>query len=321
MNQILVTGDEYNNNQYNNNNNRNKPNKTKMPKEKNVLGINGIVIFYAICIIILGICMISGSVYAKEKINETVLANIKPTVDMIRNDNNNTVELTIKHIRGIKTVSYRWNAEEPITINGNNSKEISETIDLLGGKNTLIVDITEENGETVTYQKEFTVGNIPKITLEAVANGVKVTVTNEDEIDFIVYSWDEGEEQRIEVGDTEYEGTISAPSGQHTLKIEATNVNGVTAEKEQVVVGDTEPTLKLGASIVNDKLVFTIDAEDDQGISTIQIQHNDGEIQTINVNDKTYHEEVEMTEGVNKLVVLITNINGLETVQGVQFNN
>ena len=321
MNQILVTGDEYNNNQYNNNNNRNKPNKTKMPKEKNVLGINGIVIFYAICIIILGICMISGSVYAKGKINETVLANIKPTVDMIRNDNNNTVELTIKHIRGIKTVSYRWNAEEPITINGNNSKEISETIDLLGGKNTLIVDITEENGETVTYQKEFTVGNIPKITLEAVANGVKVTVTNEDEIDFIVYSWDEGEEQRIEVGDTEYEGTISAPSGQHTLKIEATNVNGVTAEKEQVVVGDTEPTLKLGASIVNDKLVFTIDAEDDQGISTIQIQHNDGEIQTINVNDKTYHEEVEMTEGVNKLVVLITNINGLETVQGVQFNN
>ena len=321
MTQLVVTGEEYNNNQYNNNNNRNKPNKTKMPKEKNVLGINGIVIFYAICIIILGICMISGSVYAKEKINETVLANIKPTVDMIRNDNNNTVELTIKHIRGIKTVSYRWNAEEPITINGNNSKEISETIDLLGGKNTLIVDITEENGETVTYQKEFTVGNIPEIVLEAVANGVKVTVTNEDEIDFIVYSWDEGEEQRIEVGDTEYEGTISAPSGQHTLKIEATNVNGVTAEKEQVVVGDTEPTLKLGASIVNDKLVFTIDAEDDQGISTIQIQHNDGEIQTINVNDKTYHEEVEMTEGVNKLVVLITNINGLETVQGVQFNN
>ena len=327
MNQILITGDEYNNNQHNNNNNRNKPNKTKMPKtpkmpkEKNVLGINGIVIFYAICTIILGICMISGSAYARAMINETVLGSIKPTVDMIRNDNNNTVELTIKHIRGIKTVSYRWNAEEPVIINGNNSKEISETIDLLGGRNTLVVDITEENGETVTYRKEFTVGNIPEITLEAVANGVQVTVSSDDEIDYIVYSWDGGEEETIYVGETTYEGTITAPSGQHTLKIEATDVNSVTAVKEQVVVGDTEPILELGASIIDGKLVFTIDAEDDEEISTIQIEHNDGEPQVIEVNDTTYHGEIEMTQGMNKLIVLVTNINGLEAIQGVQFNN
>lgn len=325
MNQILVTGDEYNNNKPNKQPKQTKMQKApKMPKEareKKLIGINALVIFYAICTIILGICMISGSVYAKEKINETVLANVKPTADMSRNDNNNTVELTVKHIRGIQTVDYWWNTEEPITISGNNRTEITEVIDLIGGKNTLHVKITEENGQTVTYSKEFTVGNIPEIVLEAVANGVKVTVTNEDEIDFITYCWDEGEEQTIEIGDTEYEGTITAPSGQHTLKIEATDINGVTAEKEQVVVGDTEPTLKLGASIVNDKLVFTIDAEDDEGISTIQIQHNDGEIQTIQVNDKTYHGEVEMTQGDNKLVVLVTNINGLEKIQGVSFKN
>lgn len=323
MNQILVTGDEYNNNQYSNYKKPKTklPKEPKIPKEKKLLEINGIVIFYAICTIILGICMISGSVYARGKINETVLGSIKPTVDMIRNDDNNTVELTIKHIRGIKTVSYRWNAEEPITINGNNSKEISETIDLLGGRNTLIVDITEENGKTVTYRKEFTVGNIPEINLEAVSNGVKVTVNSEDKIDYILYSWDGGKQEKIFVGDTKYEGTISTPSGQHNLKIEATDVNSVTAVKEQVVVGDTEPLLELGATIVDGKLVFTIDAEDDEEISTIQIEHNDGESQIVEVNDKTYHGEVEMTQGVNKLIVLVTNINGLETIQGVSFNN
>ena len=325
MNQILVTGDEYNNNKPNK-----QPKQTKMPKapkmpkearEKKLIGINALVIFYAICTIILGICMISGSVYAKEKINETVLANVKPTADMSRNDNNNTVELTVKHIRGIQTVDYWWNTEEPITISGNNRTEITEVIDLIGGKNTLHVKITEENGQSVSYSKEFTVGNIPEIVLEAVANGVKVTATSEDEIDFITYSWDGEEEQIIEVGETEYEGTITAPSGQHTLKIIVTDINGITAEKQQVVVGDTEPTLKLGASIVNDKLVFTIDAEDDEEITTIQIQHNDGEIQTIQVNDTTYHTEVEMTQGINKLVVLVTNINGLEKIQGVSFKN
>lgn len=325
MNQILVTGDEYNNNKPNK-----QPKQTKMPKapkmpketkEKKLISVNALVIFYAISIILLGICMISGSVYAKEKINETVLANVKPTADMTRNDNNNTVELTIKHIRGIRSVSYWWNSEEPITINGNNSTEISEVIDLIGGENTLHVKITEENGQSVSYSKEFTVGNIPEIVLEAVANGVKVTATSEDEIDFITYSWDGEEEQIIEVGEKEYEGTITAPSGQHTLKIIVTDINGITAEKQQVVVGDTEPTLKLGASIVNDKLVFTIDAEDDEEITTIQIQHNDGEIQTIQVNDTTYHTEVEMTQGINKLVVLVTNINGLEKIQGVSFKN
>ena len=28
-----------------------------------------------------------------------------------------------------------------------------------------------------------------------------------------------------------------------------------------------------------------------------------------------------MTQGMNKLIVLVTNLNGLETIQGVQFNN
>ena len=265
--------------------------------------------------------MISSSAYAMTKINETVLASIKPTVDMITDENNNTVELIVKHIRGIQSISYRWNAEAPITINGNNSKEISETIDLLGGRNTLIVDITEENGETVTYRKEFIIGNIPEITLEAVANGVKVAVSSDDEIDYILYSWDGGEKQTIYVGETNYEGTITAPSGQHTLRIEATDVNSITAVKEQVVVGDTEPSLELTADIIDGKLVFLIDAEDDEEISTIQIEHNDGEPQIIEVNDTTYHGEIEMTQGMNKLIVLVTNLNGLETIQGVQFNN
>ena len=55
MNQILITGDE------------------KVKKEKKPLPINVIVAFYAICIMILGICMISGSVYAKGKITESFL--------------------------------------------------------------------------------------------------------------------------------------------------------------------------------------------------------------------------------------------------------
>lgn len=150
MNQILITGDE----------------KVKIKKEKKTLPVNVIIVFFAVSIIILGICMISGSVYAKEKINEVVEANAKPQVDITRNDDNNTIEINVKHVRGITKIAYKWNDEDETVINGKNRKNVTETIDLIGGENTLTVSITEENGQTVTYEKKYKVGNIPVIKLE-----------------------------------------------------------------------------------------------------------------------------------------------------------
>ena len=139
MNQILITGEE----------------KVKVKKQKKVLPVNIIVLFFAICIIILGICMISGSVYAKDKINEVVEASAKPQVDINRNDDDNTIEINVKHVRGITKIAYRWNDEEETVIDGNNRKDITEEIEMLGGENKLTVTITEENGQSVSYEKTY----------------------------------------------------------------------------------------------------------------------------------------------------------------------
>ena len=306
MNQILITGEE----------------KVKVKKEKKVLPIKVIVSFFAICIMILGICMISGGVYAKDKINDVVEANAKPQVDINRNDDNNTVEINIKHIRGIKQISYRWNDEEENVIDGKNQKNISETIDLIGGQNTLTVTITEENGQSVTYEKQYKVGNIPVIKLEAVSNGVQLNSTSETKIDYIVYNWDDGEEQKIEVGNTSYEGIINAPKGKHILKIRVVDVNQMEAKKEQEVVGDTEPTATVKPQYVDGKVAFVIDAEDDENITTVEIKHNGEAKQSENVGNTTYHKIVEMTEGeTNTLIVTVTNINGLQKTLRVKFDN
>ena len=304
MNQILITGEE----------------KVKVKKQKKVLPIKPIVAFYAISIIILGICMISGSVYAKDKINEMVEANTKPSVEITRNDDDNTVEINVKHIRGITRIAYRWNDEKETVIDGKNRKSILETIDLIGGENTLTVSITEENGQTVTYEKTYTVGNIPEIKLEAVSNGVKLTATSEQTIDYIQYNWDDGEKQKIDVGEKQYEGIINAPKGQHTLKIEVVDVNNMKAKKEQLVVGDTEPTLTVKPEYVDGKVAFVIDAEDDEKITKVEITHNGGQKQVITVNDNTYHKAVMMTEGeTNTIIVTVTNVNGLSTTLRKKF--
>ena len=111
MNQILDTGEE---------NLRKKVNQTK--KVKRVLPVNVIVVFFALGIIILGICMISGSVYAKDKINEVVLASAKPQVDITRNDDDNTVEINVNLNRWRKHIN-SYNSRRKWTIS-NIRKEI-----------------------------------------------------------------------------------------------------------------------------------------------------------------------------------------------------
>ena len=306
MNQILITGEE----------------KIKIKKEKKVLPVKTIVSFFSICIIILGICMISCSVYAKDKINEVVEANTKPQVEINRNDDNNTIEINVKHIRGITKIAYKWNDEEQKVIEENNQKNISETIDLPGGENKLTVTITEENGESVTYEKQYKAGNIPVIKLEAVSNGVQLTSTSEVEISYILYNWDDGEEQKIEVANKSYEGIINAPKGEHLLKITVVDENNMEAKKEQKVVGDTEPTLTIKPDYVEGKVAFVIDAEDDELIRTVELTHNGGTKETINVNDTKYHNDLVMTEGeTNTLIVTVTNKNGLQKTLRVKFDN
>lgn len=311
MNQILDTGEEKL---------RKKVNKTK--KVKRVLPVNVIVVFFALGIIILGICMISGSVYAKDKINEVVLASAKPQVDITRNDDDNTVEINVNHVRGIARIAYKWNNDEETVIDGNIRKNISEKIDLIGGENTLTVTITEENGQSVTYEKKYQVGNIPVIKLEAVSNGVKLTATSEAKIENIIYNWDEGEEQKIEVGNTSYEGIINAPKGKHILKIKVVDENKMEAKKEQEVVGDTEPTVTVKPQFVDGKVAFVIEASDDEKLEKIEITHNGGAKQTEEINGTTYHKDIIMTTGeTNTLIVTATNLNGLTKTVRVKFDN
>lgn len=311
MNQILDTGDERNNKE----NNYKRPKERKERKikgEKKVLEIKTIVIFFAISIIILGICLIIGSTYAKRKINDTVESQMSPSVKINRNADD-TVEISVSHIRGIQKVEYKWNKEESKIIQVNNQKQFNEKIALIGGKNTLTVTVTEENGKSVTYQKEFVVGNIPEISLEAIENGIKVKVKSQTKIDYIEYQWDDGEKQKIPVGDKKYEGTINAISGKHTLKIIAVDIDSIASEKSQVVVGSTAPKINVKLGKRDNKIYFVIDIEDEDRLAKVDIVLNNGETRSITVNDKTYHEEIELVEGENRLIIVAENANKITT--------
>ena len=128
--------------------------------------------------------------------------------------------------------------------------------------------------------------------------------------------------EKIEVGEKEYQGIINAPKGEHLLKIEVADINGMKGQREEMVTGDTEPTLTVKSQLINGKATFVIDAEDDENIKTITIIHNGGEQETVTVNAKTYHYEITMTKGeINTIIVTATNKNNLTKTQRVRFKN
>ena len=94
------------------------------------------------------------------------------------------------------------------------------------------------------------------------------------------------------------------------------------AKKEQEVVGDTEPTVTVKPQFVDGKVAFVINASDDEKITKVEITHNGGEKQVIDVNDLTYKKDIIMTTGeTNTLIVKVTNLNGLAKTSRVKFDN
>ena len=56
-------------------------------------------------------------------------------------------------------MAYSWNGENEITLQGKGRMVIEETIDIPVGTNTLLLKVTDIDGQTVTYNQEYTLEN------------------------------------------------------------------------------------------------------------------------------------------------------------------
>ena len=328
MNQILDTGEE----QFKNNNinygNYNQNKKQKVYKEKSVIEINKIVIFFAISILILGICIIAGSIYAKDKINKNIEENATPVVNFNFNEDESSVDISVHHPKGITQVIYTLNNQDEKVIEGNNQQDIKTTVKLDGGKNKIVVKATDEMNHLVEYEQEYTVGNLAQIDLNNVDNAVKLTVTSVEKIKKVSYKrhiartkskshakvsykWDDEQEKVIEVNSTQYSERITAPVGKHTLKIEVIDDKGIKTEKTQVVIGAKVPEIKVQAiKKLDGNVYYSISIKDEVILKNVKITLNDEEKVNIDVNSSEYTTEIVLQKGFdNKLIIEASNEN------------
>lgn len=293
-------------------NNNSKKGKVKTNKMRNnaPLEISSILKFFAIVLLIFGICMIGSGSYSMYKEANEEIANSKPEI-RLEQTTQTEVTLKIKHNKELATINYSWNNEGATEVPCAGKKEIDTKIEIPTGTNILKVYAKDINGEEIDYTKEYTLEGDINIELEVEGNNLKVKANGINQLQYMTYRWDDEDETRIDIENNEVEETIEIPKGLHTLTVIVVDVNNKTETKEQEVNGVTKPKLEVTTDGSDN---FIIKAADEQGIKKIEFIINEEERYVLNLEKQLSLEERKefeysypLHDGENKLEVTVYN--------------
>lgn len=292
---------------------------TQKSKKGNKLEIKGVIVFFAITVMLFGICLTAQGVYAmflnknQEAQNPVEPEIFKPIIDIQRQENEIIVKIT--HNKPISQITYNWNEEENKTIIVNNKTEITETIELPIGNNILNLSVIDINGEKTEYQKEYIVEGQGKPIVELSItsdNKIKISANDTHGLQHLTYSWNDGEQTKIEPNPETLniiEKIIEIPLGQNTLKVTATNDAQIQTTKTIDVKGIKKPILTVeqkGAKLY-------IRAEDEEGMKIVNYTLNGKKYQLNFGTTKVIEYLQDLEEGENTIIIQAYNINDAVT--------
>lgn len=292
---------------------------TQKAKKGNKLEIKGVVLFFAITIIIFGACITAQGVYAiflnKSEVEQqpTKEETFKPNIDIQRQEDQ--IVLTVTHNKPIAQISYNWNGEDNKTIITNNQTEIIETIELPVGNNTFNLTVIDINGEENNYQKEYIVEGQGKPIVElSITNDNKIKISANDTIELqqLTYSWNDEQETKVEPNpETKniIEKIVEIPLGQNTLKVTAINKEQIQTTKTIDVKGIKKPVVEVeqrGAKLY-------IKAQDEEGMKIVNYTLNGKKYQLNFGQTKVIEYLQDLEVGENTIVIQAYNINDAVT--------
>lgn len=294
-----------------------KNKRAKKPGSSGTVEIKKVARFFAIAMIVFGICLIGGASYSmhKEAQKEETVVLASPTLQII--DMSETeIKIEIEAGVNLATVTYNWDNGETVPIECIGKKKIEQIISKPDGKTKLYVYAKDINGKSVEQTKRYNRGagetDSIQVNIERESNKIKITAQSQNELTYLTYRWDEEDETRIEINDTRIEHTIDVLMGDHKLTVIAVDMNNNTKTEEKQVKGITKPKIDVGLEGENFKI--TVSAED--GVNRIEYNLNDTENSTTDLSDKPLDERKEYEElypirdGENKLKIVVYSESG-----------
>ncbi len=316
LNQILNVDDNSNNKK----GRKRKEKAPKMPKERNnaPLEITTIARFFAIAILVFGICMIGTGSYSMYK-GGNGTTNNKPII-YVEQTAEEEILLKVTHDKELTSVTYDWNEEGETNVPTTGKKEIETTIQIPSGTNTLKVHAKDVKGQEIEYTKVCTVETDININIEPESANLKITANGVNKLQYMTYRWDEEDETRIDIEGNQIEETIEIPKGLHKLTVIVVDINNKTETKEQEVQGVTKPKVEV---TTDGSANFIIKASDDQGIKTVEFTINKGKKYKLDLQKqlpleqrKEFEYAYPLQEGKNRIEVTVYNENDVtETVK------
>ena len=287
--------------------------KTKKIRTGRPIEIKGIVMFFAVIIMVFGLTLAGQGSYALYKdIDDRKPENI-PYVTIGRVNDKAIVQIS-SNIEISKLV-YSWNngEESAIPIGSTNARE---EITLLGYDSVLNLTIEDMNGKRVKFQKQYLLTGVditkPVVEIETKDGNDKMKIVAKDEtgIAYITYQWEDGEPVTVnedQQGQTEMIVQVPLTVGLKKIKIIAVDTNGNIEEIEREI---TTSTSRPKMTLRRNKQKISIEIEDKDGIKSIKANLNGEEYEITNVNRKKVKVGyLYLREGNNTISVEVTNVN------------
>ena len=305
--------------------NRNKKNK-KNNRSSGPVEINNIIRFFAITIIIFAIFIISHSSYAIYRDSKGNNTDNLAQISISRINDTLIVDVNSEYI--IDKFKYNWlNSTQTSVMEG--MTNFQEEIILPNGNDVLTIILEDETGRAVTYTKEIFLEGVdilkPTIDIsQGQGSSIRITATDETQIEYITYRIDDGEEIRVNKNnedDTRIEYAVTdLPRGEHTLYVTAVDSSGnFETDENPVIVSSDRPTIT-GLSIDNENGRIIIEAADVDGIASIEVNLNGAVYRMNDVNRTEATFSLNLQEGTNTISIKITNVNGLSVEGATEFD-
>lgn len=261
----------------------------------------------------------------KEIISESGEDKIYPVINL-----EVTPEKKLKIIATDETaidfVTYRWNDQEEQRIEvSDDDKKIEFDIEILKGKNDLIIVAVDKNSNNTTEQKTFSGVTKPdvKITVAADKKSADIICTHENGLKTVKLKVNE-KDYDVDIGnDNPKEVTVPAPlvEGNCTVTVTATSIDDtetVVTEEIEGEVNEDEVTISIEKK-ENSVDEATIKASCAGGIKEVRLNINDVDysvdIGVDNPPEISVDVPLPLEEGNNKIAFTVITVNGTEKTE------
>ena len=167
---------------------------------------------FALILICFSICLVGVGGYNlfNNKKNNAVPVQTATQAKIEVEQKDSVVAIRVSHDKTIEKLIYNWDSDKETTLKGDGQSTMEEEIPLLAGTHTLNIKVTDVDGVESTHQEEFfsETGEdkiFPVIALKVTdQKKLKITATDETEISYVTYRWNDEEETKVYPGHGPY---------------------------------------------------------------------------------------------------------------------